>query len=60
MKTFKNQSGSKMVRYSYDYESKVFRAFYLDVYNNEEQLLKYKSFKSENNASKWAAKMLAA
>jgi hypothetical protein len=60
MTTFKSQSGSKMVKVSFCNYAQVYRAFYVQVYQGEEQVLDSKTFKTENNASKWAAKMLAA
>lgn len=60
MKFFKNQSGSKMVKVAYDYEMRVYRCFYVQVYQGEQQVLAVKDFKSENNVQKWAVKMLAA
>jgi len=60
MTTFKTQLVSKMVKVIFCNYAQVYRVFYVQIYEGEEQLLKYKIFKSENNANKWAAKMLAA
>ena len=58
MKTIKNSTGSKAVNISADGYGSV-RAMYVQIYNNEQQVLESKSFASVKNAEKWAANKLA-
>jgi uncharacterized protein YegP (UPF0339 family) len=57
MTTLSNQSGSKKVNIIKD-AAGMFRAFYVQVYNNEEQVLDNKSYSSEKAAINWGNKKL--
>jgi hypothetical protein len=57
MTTIKNNSGSKLVRITTDATNSV-RAAYCQVYQNEEQVLQFKTFASVKTAEKWANKIL--
>jgi hypothetical protein len=57
MKTLTNRSGSKAVKISKD-ATGMFRAFYVLVFQDEDQVLQAKDFISIKNAEKWAAKIL--
>jgi len=57
MKTLTNRSGSKAVKISKD-ATGMFRAFYVLVFQDEDQVLQAKDFVSIKNAEKWAAKIL--
>lgn len=55
MTTLSNPTGSKKVNITTDngYDTPIFRAMYVQVYNGEEQLLDSKFYKSLNMAIKW-------
>jgi hypothetical protein len=56
MKLLLNTTGSKGVKIvETNYQV---MAFYLDIYNGEEQVLQTKEFKTVKNAEKWASKIL--
>jgi hypothetical protein len=57
MKTISNTTGSKKVNISTD-GTGIVRAFYVQVYNGQEQVLDSKSYKSLKMAEKWANKQL--
>lgn len=57
MKTVFNKTGSKAVNITTDATNTV-RAMYVQIYDNEQQVLQAKSFASTKNAEKWAAKIL--
>jgi hypothetical protein len=57
MTTFTNITGSKKVNILLD-GTKVFRVFYVQVYNGSEQVLESKSYNSYTMAKKWANKKL--
>jgi hypothetical protein len=57
MKTFKNQTGSKAVNISVDANGNI-NAFYVQIYNNEQQVLQSKRFASVKTAENWALKIL--
>ena len=57
MKTFKNQTGTKAVNISTDANGNI-NAFYVQIYNNEQQVLQSKRFASIKTAEKWALKIL--
>jgi hypothetical protein len=57
MTTLKNTTGSKAVNITTDASGNV-RAMYVQIYNNEQQVLQAKSFTSVKTAGKWAAKLL--
>jgi len=52
-----NSTGKKAVKISKDATGK-FRAFYVLVFSDEDQVLQAKDFASIKNAEKWAAKIL--
>ena len=58
MTTITNQTGSKAVNITTDATGRV-RAMYVQIYNNEQQVLQAKDFSTINNAEKWAKKILA-
>jgi hypothetical protein len=58
MTTIKNTTGTKAVNITTDATGKV-RAMYVQIYNNEQQVLQAKDFSTINNAKKWANKLLA-
>ena len=58
MEILRNTTGSKLVRITKD-STGMIRAAYVQVYNGEEQVLDFKSYKSEKTAEKWARKQLA-
>jgi hypothetical protein len=57
MTTLKNTTGSKAVNITTDASGNV-RAMYVQIYNNEQQVLQAKSFTSVKTAEKWATKLL--
>ena len=57
MKTISNETGSKLVNIRQDYMG-LYRAMYVQVYNNEQQVLESKTFASIKTAEKWANKVL--
>jgi len=57
MKRIFNTTGSKSVDIATDANGSI-RAFYVQIYKNEEQVLQVKSFASVKNAEKWANKIL--
>lgn len=57
MVTLKNNTGSKAVNISKDATGKI-RAMYVQIYNNEQQVLESKTFSTIKNAEKWANKIL--
>lgn len=57
MKTIKSTSGRKAVNISIDGTGSV-RAMYVQIYDNEEQVIEAKTFASIKNAEKWANKIL--
>ena len=57
MTTLKNTTGTKAVNITTDASGNV-RAMYVQIYNNEQQVLQSKSFTSVKTAEKWAAKLL--
>ena len=57
MKTISNETGSKLVNIRQDYMG-LYRAMYVQVYNNEQQVLESKTFATIKNAEKWANKVL--
>ena len=57
MKTIANTSGSKLVNISQDATGTI-RAMYVQVYQNQQQVLESKSFASIKTAEKWANKVL--
>ena len=57
MTIFTNQTGSKKVKITTDATGSV-RAMFIQVYNNEEQVLQAKSFSNIANAEKWSKKIL--
>ena len=58
MTTLTNASGTKAVNISTDGTGMV-RAFYVQIYNGEQQVLDSKSYSSVNMAQKWASKKLS-
>ena len=58
MTTLTNASGTKAVNISIDGTGMV-RAFYVQIYNGEQQVLDSKSYSSVNMAQKWASKKLS-
>lgn len=52
-----NTTGTKGVNISTD-ATGIVRAFYVQIYNGEEQILEAKSYKSMKAAKKWANKKL--
>tara|TARA_R110000803_G_scaffold2403_1_gene8136 strand:+ start:249 stop:434 length:186 start_codon:yes stop_codon:yes gene_type:complete len=60
MTTLHNNTGTKLVRILTDtgYAKPVYRAFYVQVYNGEEQVLDSKDYASIKMAEKWANKKL--
>ena len=60
MKTLSNKTESKKVNIITDngYDTPIFRAMYVQVYNGQEQVLDSKSYKSLKMAEKWANKKL--
>ena len=60
MTTISNPTGSKIVIVQLNGgNTKDVRASYCQVYKGDTQVLQAKSFASEANAAKWAAKVLA-
>ena len=57
MTTLKNTTGSKAVNISTDATGNV-RAMYVQIYNQEQQVLQSKTFANIKNAEKWASKIL--
>jgi hypothetical protein len=57
MTTFTNTTGTKAVNISQD-GTGTFRAIYVQIYNNDQQVLDSKDFTSINRAEKWANKVL--
>jgi hypothetical protein len=57
MTTFTNESGTKAVRITQEFTG-IIRAAYFQIYNNEEQVLLFKSFNSIKQAQKWALNIL--
>ena len=57
MTIFKNQTGSKAVNILTDANGNI-NDFYVQIYNNEQQVLQSKNFASVKNAEKWALKIL--
>jgi len=57
MATIKNTTGSKIVNISTDATGKI-RAYYVQVYKDEQQVLQSKDFANVKNAEKWANKIL--
>ena len=57
MKTISNETGSKLVNIRQDYMG-LYRAMYVQVYNNEQQVLESKTFATIKNAEKWANEVL--
>jgi hypothetical protein len=57
MTTFTNESGTKSVRITQEFTG-IIRAAYFQIYNNEEQVLLFKSFNSIKQAEKWAFNIL--
>jgi hypothetical protein len=57
MTTLKNTTGSKAVNISTDATGNV-RAMYVQIYNQEQQVLQSKTFANIKNAEKWANKIL--
>jgi len=57
MTTLQNTTGNKIVNISTDATGKV-RAFYVQVYKDEQQVLQSKDFANVKNAEKWANKIL--
>ena len=57
MKTLKNQTGSKAVNIYTDANGNI-NAFYVQIYNNEQQVLQSKRFASVKTAENWALKIL--
>ena len=57
MTTIKNATGSKAVTITTD-ATKTVRAFYVEIYKGEEQVIQSKDFSSIKNAEKWANKIL--
>ncbi len=58
MKTIHNTTGSKQVNIVTEASGAV-RAFYVQVYGNEAQVLQAKTFSTVKNAEKWADRVLA-
>ena len=58
MTTITNTTGSKAVNITTDGTGRV-RAMYVQIYNNEQQVLQAKDFSTIKNAEKWAKKILA-
>ena len=58
MTTIKNNSGTKAVNISKD-ASGTYRAFYVQIYNGQEQVLESKSYSNEKTAIRYANKILA-
>ena len=58
--TISNSTDSKRVNIITDngYGDSIFRAFFVQVYNGQEQVLDIKEYKSLKMAQKWAAKKL--
>jgi len=57
MTTITNTTGSKAVKILTEASGAV-HAMYVQVYKDEEQLLKFKTFANVKNAEKWANKQL--
>lgn len=57
MTTLTNNTGSKKVNITKD-ATGTYRALYCQVYQNEEQVLKAKDFKSLSKAENWAKQIL--
>lgn len=57
MTTIKSTSGRKAVNISTDGTGSV-RAMYVQIYDNEEQVIEAKTFANIKNAEKWANKIL--
>jgi hypothetical protein len=57
MTTIFNTTGSKAVNISTDATGTV-RAFYVQIYNGEQQVLQAKSYATIKAAEKWASKIL--
>lgn len=57
MTTLKNKTGSKAVNIKTDATGNV-RAMYVQIYNDEQQVLQAKTFANPKNAEKWAKKIL--
>jgi hypothetical protein len=57
MTTIFNTTGSKAVNILTDATGTV-RAFYVQIYNGEQQVLQAKSYTTIKAAEKWAAKIL--
>jgi hypothetical protein len=58
MTTLKNTTGSKAVNILTD-QTGIVRAMYVQIYQNEQQVLESKSFANVKNAEKWGNKKLA-
>lgn len=56
MTTLKNTTGSKIAKITKNCSSYI--AMFIQVYNNQEQVLESKSFSSENRAINWGLKKL--
>lgn len=57
MTTIKNETGTKAVNIKSNGMGS-FIALYVQIYNNEEQVLETKTYKSVKSCEKWANKML--
>ena len=57
MTTITNNKGTKAVNITTTSTGTVM-AMYVQIYNNEEQVLQSKSFQNANTAQKWATKIL--
>lgn len=57
MTTIKNTTGSKAVNITKD-ATGTYRAMYVQIYQQEQQVLNSKDFKSLKTAEKWANKIL--
>ena len=57
MTTIKNETGTKAVNIKSNGMGS-FIALYVQIYNNEEQVLETKTYKSVKSCDKWANKML--
>lgn len=57
MTTIKNQTGTKAVNISTD-STGMIRAMYIQIYNNDQEVLQSKTFSNIKNAEKWAKTIL--
>ena len=58
MKAITNSTGTKKVKF-HTSDIGTITAFYVQVYNNEEQVLDSRDYNTENGALRWAKKQLS-